>query len=96
MEPLDDFFDDTVEIKPRPISEPEPMIVVRLPEPVAPPVQPSPPLPSLIKGIPEKNGPTQSEILLQAIIATSRKPNPNRGALINLCVRYVREHALDF
>jgi hypothetical protein len=88
-----DPFDDTVEILPRPLSEPA---IIPEPEPVAPPVQPSPPLPSLIKGIPEKNGPTQSEILLQAIITASRKETPNRGALRTLCVRFSREHALDF
>lgn len=66
------FDDDTIEIKPRPIGPP---ITAPAPEPVAPPVQPSPSLalPSSIKGTVEKDGPTQSEILLRAIVLEARK-----------------------
>jgi hypothetical protein len=54
--------------------EPRPLFSERPPEPVAPPVivPPEPP-PTSIKGIPEKDGPTQSEILLQGHRARSQK-----------------------
>jgi hypothetical protein len=95
MEPLDNFLD--LDIKPRPI-EPvtDPVIVVPVPEPVAPPVRRPEPRRTSIKGTVEQEGCTEAERLLQAIITASRKENPNRAALRTLCVRFSREFSLDF
>jgi hypothetical protein len=76
--------------------EPRPLFPTSAPEPVAPPVQPATPREIAPRGTVERDGPTQSEILLQAIITASRKETPNRAALRTLCVRFSREFALDF
>jgi hypothetical protein len=86
-------FDD-IEIKPRPIFPAEE--VPPLPESSPSVIVPPEPRPIAPRGIAEKDGPTQSELLLQAIITASRKETPNRGVLRVLCSRFSREHALDF
>jgi hypothetical protein len=48
------------------------------------------------KGTVEQDGPTQADILLQAIVLVARRDPPNHAALRTLCVRFSREHALDF
>jgi hypothetical protein len=90
MEQIDPFA-DTCEIKPRPVEEISP-----LPEPPSLPIVSPEPRKIAPRGIPEKDGPTQSELLLQAIITASRRETPNRAALRTLCVRFSREYALDF
>jgi hypothetical protein len=85
--------DDEFTIEPRPISP--------IPEPIPTPiVVPEPPItqpdPIMLKGSKQHDGITEADRLLGAIIVASRREPPNRAALRTLCVRFTREHALDF
>ena len=92
MEPLDNFLN--LEIKPRPLETP----ILPAPEPIAPPVQPSPPLPTSIRGPLERDGPTQGEILLQAIVLEARKEQTpvTTAAMRTLIAKFTRECGLGF
>jgi hypothetical protein len=78
--------------------EPRPLFPTPAPEPVKLPVQPSPPPPSSIKGIPEKDGATQSEILLQAIVLEARKEQTpvTTAAMRSLIAKFSCECGLGF
>jgi|HubBroStandDraft_6_1064221.scaffolds.fasta_scaffold1250850_1 hypothetical protein len=91
MEQIDPFA-DTCEIKPRPLEASIPPA----PEPITPSVVLPEPSAIAPRHIFEKDGCTEADRLLQAIITASRKENPNHGALRVLCSRFSREHALDF
>jgi hypothetical protein len=101
MEPLDNFLD--LDIKPRPIepvNDPvtNPVIVVPVPEPVAPPVRLPEPRAIAPRGIREGDGATRGEILLQAIVLEARKEQTpvTKGALRNLIAKFSCEYGLDF
>jgi hypothetical protein len=96
MEPLDNFLD--LEIKPRPISKPQPAIVVPLPEPVAPPVRLPEPRTIAPKGVAEKDGPTRGAILLQAIVLEARKEQTpaTMAAMRSLIAKFSCECGLGF
>jgi hypothetical protein len=84
---------DTFSIEPRPLQEilPRP-INESIPTPITSPE----PREIAPKGTVEQNGITESDRLLGAIILVARREPPNRAALRTLCVRFTREHALDF
>lgn len=43
-----------------------------------------------------EDGPTQSDVLLQAIVIVARKEPPNKAALRNLIAKFSCEYGLDF
>ena len=92
MEQIDPFA-DTCEIKPRPVEEISP-----LPEPPSLPIVSPEPREIAPRGIPEKDGPTQSELLLQAIVLEARKEQTEvtRGAIRDLIRRHSVECGLGF
>ena len=92
-----ELFDDDIEprpletpILPRPINQPTPVPIV-VPEP--PKLQPDP---IMIKGNKHHDGITEADRLLAAIVLVAQRDPLNRAALRTLCVRFTREHALDF
>jgi hypothetical protein len=78
--------------------EPRPLFPTAAPEPVAPPVVLPEPREIAPRGIPEKDGPTQSEILLQAIVLEARKEQTpvTTAAMRNLIAKFASEFSLDF
>jgi hypothetical protein len=93
------FPDDLDEIKPRPLEIPPPP--KPKPPEIVPPTSPEPrpdaaQAKRAARHIFEKDGATESERLLQSIIVAARREPPNAGALRTLCVRFSREHSLDF
>jgi hypothetical protein len=84
------FFVELFTIEPRPITgmeeiEPRP-VKAREPREIAP------------KGSVEQDGPTQADILLEAIVLVARKPQTpaTRAALRSLIARFSCEFGLDF
>jgi hypothetical protein len=68
-------------------------------EPILPrPLFSEPPLRTSIKGTVEQDGPTQSEILLQAIVLEARKEQTpvTKAAMRNLIAKFSCECGLDF
>jgi|SRR5580692_9781575 hypothetical protein len=91
------FDDDTTEIKPRPlISEPEPVIVVPMPEPQPIDNRPAESREFAPRGFPEQDGCTEADRLLGAIVNVARHEPPNRAALRNLIMKFSSEFSLDF
>jgi hypothetical protein len=102
-----ELFDDIVprpleaEILPRPINDPI-LPAITFPEPPEPTIDPAQEIARIaitthaLTPAVKYGGPTQSEILLQAIILVARREPPNHGALRNLIMKFSSEYSFDF
>jgi hypothetical protein len=89
------------EILPRPIESITASEILP-PDPPEPPADPAAAIAQIaitthaVTPVSKYDGPTQSEILLQAIILVARREPPNQGALRNLIMKFSSEYSLDF